>query len=58
MICCLGLTRDEVQGVMGDRLAEFDRWMAGQTQGICCEHGVVTYPVDVEQFLRGGRPLD
>jgi hypothetical protein len=60
----------------GRSLIDFNRWMTGQTVGVCdgrsynhatreyeiacggIEHGMVTYGVDLQCFLGGGRPLD
>lgn len=73
--CKWGYTHQQIELIMGDRSAEFHRWMAGQTFSVCdgregkyeqgqyvptgCgPHGVVIYRSDVEQFLRGGPPLD
>jgi hypothetical protein len=33
--CHLGLTRGQVLDLVGDRLGEFDKWMTGQTGGLC-----------------------
>lgn len=33
--CEGGYTRSQVEEIMGDRLAEFDRWMYGQTMMLC-----------------------
>ena len=33
--CELGYTRQDLQQILGTRLAEFDRWMTGQTTGYC-----------------------
>jgi hypothetical protein len=33
--CPQGLTESDLQELFGDRLPEFDRWMFGQTSGLC-----------------------
>lgn len=71
--CPLGYTDEQLRELLGCRYPEFERWMVGQTRGICegrrprdpatvpcaeTPHGPVTYPWDVDEFLRGGPPLD
>lgn len=67
-ICKRGYTTVQLARILGNRLGAFGRFMRGQTVGICqgeidhagCKeaHGIVTYPRDLEQFIRGGAPLD
>ena len=33
--CPQGVTQDELEMILGDRLPTFDRWMVGQTMSIC-----------------------
>ncbi len=33
--CRLGYTEQQVISILGNRLAEFDHWMNGQTMGFC-----------------------
>lgn len=33
--CEGGYTRDDLERLLGERLAAFDSWMRGQTMGIC-----------------------
>lgn len=33
--CVMGYTQDQVSQIMGVRLYDFRRWMAGQTEAIC-----------------------
>lgn len=33
--CELGYTEGQIEQIVGDRLGEFDRWMNGQTMGLC-----------------------
>jgi hypothetical protein len=35
VVCPLGMTGEQVAALMGDRLAEFNGWMTGQTIGWC-----------------------
>ncbi len=60
--CEYGYTSADLDTLIGVRgTSQRDRfgvWMRGQTVMLCDEHGVITYRSDVEQYLRGGRPLD
>ena len=33
--CECGFTRDQVEAIMGERIAVFDKWMYGQTMTLC-----------------------
>ncbi len=33
--CELGYTQEQLVEILGDRLPEFNKWMVGQTAGIC-----------------------
>lgn len=68
--CRLGYTEVQLDAILGDRRANFNRWMRGQTIALCggprdggdrtctVPHGVAVYPWDLENFLRGGPILD
>jgi hypothetical protein len=34
-VCKMGFSREQVESIMGDGLAAFDRWMDGSTQALC-----------------------
>jgi hypothetical protein len=56
--CCLGYTRKQIAEIMGPRLAEFDRWMRGQTQALCegreYDHATKSYRVACGGVAHGG----
>lgn len=54
--CQLGITREELERVLGDKLPVFDEWMDGQTAGICPEHGFVVYMWDLQRWA-AGKPI-
>lgn len=72
--CTYGYTEAQIEDIMGSRLEEFNKWMAGQTMAICegreynhskgeyvatgHSHGVIVYVGDVMNFLRGFPVLD
>lgn len=53
--CTLGATSAELHALLGDRLPEFEKWIYGQTLGMCPEHGMVVYRIDLERFLNKSR---
>ncbi|SDS54852.1 hypothetical protein [Microterricola viridarii] len=53
--CTLGITSDELRAILGDRLPAFEGWIRGQTLGLCPEHGVVVYRIDLERFVTKSR---
>ena len=63
--CKFGYTQEQLKEIMGKGYDGFREWMSGQTQAICdgkwpCSvgHGTITYEWDLDQYLKGGRPLD
>ncbi len=65
--CKLGYTDQQLDEILGDRRQEFNKWMSGQTVGLCDgreysystkkyvdtgeAHGPATYVSDLERFL-------
>lgn len=67
LTCKLGYTREQVEQITAEKIADFDHWMRGQTVAICgteeyepCSggHGLVTYSWDVANWLQGGQIRD
>ena len=53
----LGYDDKQIDEIMGERRAGFEKWMFGQTMGY--EDGkLYYYPQDVERFLLGLRVVD
>lgn len=45
--CELGYTRAQIEEMFGDQVGQFDRWMRGQTIGLCEGRG---YNFDTEEY--------
>ena len=56
--CDLGLTRAELRVMLGSQYDEFMKWLSGQTQAICPDHGTVVYADDLARFLRSAPVID
>lgn len=51
--CKFGATSEELQALLGDRLAVFMEWMHEKTMAVCPDHGIVVYRWDLDRFLAG-----
>lgn len=53
-----GFTISSIKEVMSEEgFATFAKWISGQTMGVYKDE-LVVYPVDLERFIKGLKPLD